>query len=433
MESGFQNLINMVQELEDTSSQLSKKKILHTYLSKFPMIQKYLNATYNHFFQYRLTHAMALKHGSEILFGVENLDLLDLLHKFQQGDLTGNHAYDMWTTYISKLSAKEGEIVGRILDKDLKCRIGCKMINTVLKELNLAAIPTHEVSLGHKYEGEKVWEEETNWYASRKLDGVRCQAILGNGWKPILLSRQGKPFETLRILEDILSAYDGPSIILDGELSLVEENQKDNFQGLMKEIRRKDHTISNICFHLFDVISSNGIDKNTFAQRIAKLKKIVNQIGSDKLKYVKQIRVKGADHFEHLIGSARDRGWEGLMLRKDTRYKAGRTRDLLKVKEMQDLEAMVIHIKTGTMNIVQDGKEMPVNVMVKAVILHRGSKVGVGSGWSVNQRRFYYKHPEKLIGKIITVQYFEETKNQEGGYGLRFPVCKVVHGEERST
>jgi DNA ligase-1 len=36
-----------------------------------------------------------------------------------------------------------------------------------------------------------------------------------------------------------------------------------------------------------------------------------------------------------------------------------------------------------------------------------------------------------IVGKIITVQYFEETKNQDGGISLRFPTVKVVHGDQR--
>ena len=36
-----------------------------------------------------------------------------------------------------------------------------------------------------------------------------------------------------------------------------------------------------------------------------------------------------------------------------------------------------------------------------------------------------------IVGKTITVQYFEETKNQEGGISLRFPTVKIVHGEKR--
>ena len=45
----------------------------------------------------------------------------------------------------------------------------------------------------------------------------------------------------------------------------------------------------------------------------------------------------------------------------------------------------------------------------------------------------FYKNPDAILGKIITVQYFEETKNQEGGISLRFPTFKILHGEVRTV
>jgi DNA ligase-1 len=37
-----------------------------------------------------------------------------------------------------------------------------------------------------------------------------------------------------------------------------------------------------------------------------------------------------------------------------------------------------------------------------------------------------------IVGKIATIQYFEETKNDKGGISLRFPTVKVVHGDKRA-
>ena len=36
-----------------------------------------------------------------------------------------------------------------------------------------------------------------------------------------------------------------------------------------------------------------------------------------------------------------------------------------------------------------------------------------------------------IVGKTITVQYFEETKNQEGGVSLRFPTVKHIYETKR--
>jgi DNA ligase-1 len=67
------------------------------------------------------------------------------------------------------------------------------------------------------------------------------------------------------------------------------------------------------------------------------------------------------------------------------------------------------------------------------MILHKGYIVRVGSGFSIEQRKEFYQDPNKILGKIIEVQYFEETKNQDGGLSLRFPTFKYLYGDSRDT
>ena len=62
-------------------------------------------------------------------------------------------------------------------------------------------------------------------------------------------------------------------------------------------------------------------------------------------------------------------------------------------------------------------------------IEHKNHLVKVGSGFTQDQRLKYMDG--SIIGKMITVQYFEETKNQEGGISLRFPTVKHIYETER--
>ena len=41
--------------------------------------------------------------------------------------------------------------------------------------------------------------------------------------------------------------------------------------------------------------------------------------------------------------------------------------------------------------------------------------------------------PQDIVGKIVTIKYFEETRNKNGSYSLRFPVVKTVHGAKREV
>lgn len=57
---------------------------------------------------------------------------------------------------------------------------------------------------------------------------------------------------------------------------------------------------------------------------------------------------------------------------------------------------------------------------------YKGYKVNVGSGFSDEDRKRMWQHPENIIGKIVTVKYKEETKNKDGGISIQFPVFETI-------
>lgn len=50
----------------------------------------------------------------------------------------------------------------------------------------------------------------------------------------------------------------------------------------------------------------------------------------------------------------------------------------------------------------------------------------ISSGFTDEQRNYYWNNPDEIVGKIITVKYKEETKNKDGSYSLQFPVFQTV-------
>jgi DNA ligase-1 len=133
----------------------------------------------------------------------------------------------------------------------------------------------------------------------------------------------------------------------------------------------------------------------------------------------------------HYIGLAKENGWEGLMLRKDAPYQGKRSNDVLKVKQFYDAEYIVVDIENAVNRVIVDGKEVEEMMMRNVVIEHKGSRVQVGSGFNHEQKRYYFEHPEEIIGKQITVQYFETTKNDKGTESLRFPTIKAIYENGR--
>ena len=119
------------------------------------------------------------------------------------------------------------------------------------------------------------------------------------------------------------------------------------------------------------------------------------------------------------------------MLRKDVGYEGKRSKNLQKVKKFHDAEYKVVDYDVDNHEVVRDGKSVTMNMLAQVWIEHKGHRVKVGSGWTQEQRLQYMDG--SIVGKIITVQYFEETHNDKGGISLRFPTVKIVHGDKREV
>jgi len=297
-------------------------------------------------------------------------------------------------------------------------------------------IPTFDVALATKYEPKFCDFENEQWLASRKLDGVRC-IIRKENDKITAYSRQGNEFTTLQKVLDDVAKMPG-DFVLDGEICLMDKNGNEDFQGIMKQIKRKDHTIANPNYIVFDYLTLEEFDSKVGDKRLGdRIKKaITNCWGVDNtLSVLEQEKVKDVEHLSELISEADKNGYEGIMLRKNVGYEGKRSKNLLKCKKFFDAEYKVLDVEFDTHRIIRDGKEVKERMLAQVWIEHKGYRVAVGSGWNQAQRLWYAGNylNESNVGKTITVQYFEETKNQEGGISLRFPTVKHVYENGRTV
>lgn len=149
---------------------------------------------------------------------------------------------------------------------------------------------------------------------------------------------------------------------------------------------------------------------------------------------VAQYRVRSASQLLRLFARVPQLGWEGLMLRRNVPYEGRRTGDLLKMRHTQECEARVVSIESARMRLYVDGREVERLALSRANVDYKGHLVGVGSGFTSEQRLLYHAHPELIVGCTVTLQHFGETHNQaDGGLSLRFPTLKCVYGAERDV
>ena len=287
--------------------------------------------------------------------------------------------------------------------------------------------------------------QNQEWFASRKLDGVRCITIVDPSGNVKCYSRAGKEFKTLDKVRTDISAMGVRGVVFDGEICLVDSDGNEDFQGIMKQIKRKNHTIENPIYKLFDYITLDDFNSCygnvALATRLTVLQKeLVNARVSKDLRLstldlLEQDFIEHETMFEEMVTHATQQGWEGLMLRKNTNYCGKRNKDLLKVKKFHDAEYTVVDLESKSLRVVDTitNTEVEEDMLSAVMIEHKGNTVRVGSGFSIEQRREYHAEPSKIVGKTITVQYFEESKNQNGDYSLRFPVIKHVYENGRNV
>jgi DNA ligase-1 len=242
--------------------------------------------------------------------------------------------------------------------------------------------------LAHKWEMDV---ELAGWWMSEKLDGVRAYWDGGQ-----FVSRLGNVFHA----PDWFVA-DFPKTPLDGELW----GGRKTFQRTVGIVKRQDEPPEwkNIRYLVFDAPKHGG----TFEERLAHLGEVV---GDGKLQYAKTHPhevCRDVAHLKEELARVEALGGEGLMLRKPgSRYEAGRSYTLLKVKTFHDAEARVVEHLAGS------GKHKG-RLGALVVELEDGTRFHVGTGFSDKQRE---SPPD--VGTIVTFRYQELS---EGGVP-RFPI-----------
>jgi len=421
----LKTLQTLVDNLQSTTSSNKKIEILETY-SEIEDIKNILVQVYSPYIHFGVSSKNCIK-LEHLKTDHPHDNIFNLLRRLADRTFTGHEAIKMVNGFVSA-NRQYAKLIYNILDKDLKTRTGASLINKAIPGL----VPQFKVALAQTFEKAPDFENE-DWYVSQKLDGVRCLAINIDG-DIKFYSRQGNEFETLgNLKEDLIGGpFDmmEPNTVLDGEVCIVDENGSEDFQSIMKEIRRKDHTIENPMFIIFDQLTLDEFNSQKSTRTL--MQRNANQMSGNHFQCIEHIKLNDTEELLEAQNVADECGYEGIMLRRDCGYEGKRSKNLLKVKKFHDAEYTVKSCDFENHRIIRDGKEVLMPMLAQIYITHKGNEVGVGSGFSQEQRIKYQLNPEEIIGKTVTVQYFEESQNKAGDYSLRFPVLKHIYEGERN-
>lgn len=309
------------------------------------------------------------------------------------------------------------ELFKGIITKNLILGINSLSINKVMPNL----IPCFNVQLAEKYFEKPDAIEGKEFALTTKIDGGRIIALKKNGIAKFY-TRQGQEYTGLIDLQREMEENFPDNVCLDGEITLLHKgnlNSKEQYKQTMK-ITRADGEKHNVKMLVFDCMSAEEFEGQTcnlsYLKRREKLDKLLNSYSS---KYFEELPIlyegKEKNKINELLTEAIDKGEEGLMINiVNAPYYFKRTDSLLKVKKMKDIDLTIIGYEEGTNT--NKGK------LGAFIVDYNGDKVKVGSGFTKELREEIWKNPKDYIGLTISVQYFEETENANGGKSLRFPV-----------
>jgi DNA ligase-1 len=236
-------------------------------------------------------------------------------------------------------------------------------------------------------------------YSQPKLDGIRCIVT-----KDGMFSRNGKPIVSaphIRKALDKLFKHE-PDLILDGEL--YADKFANDFNKIVSLVKRTKPTAEDLMdsekqieYHIYDVPS---VDE-TFTGRWRELDELALDFPNCVKKVETHIITEEfyiTDWYENYI----ERGYEGQMLRLDSKYENKRSKSLLKHKTFVDEEYTILDICEGEGN-----RTGTAGYMVFETAEGKPFKSNVKGTWDETAEML--KSKKKLIGKQATIKYFNLT------------------------
>jgi DNA ligase-1 len=414
----MKDILNIFNKLIETSSRNEKEDILRANKDN-KLFKEILKFVYN---PYIVTGISAKKLNKILdmrtlytqIAGVE--ELMQYLTKNNTGKDT-----DIATVQQFIMSQEEEFewLYNGIATKNITAGITATTINKIY---GAEFIETFNVMLA-----ENFFEHEDkitrDFLITLKLDGNRNVALYDyTGVK--MFTRQGHVNEGFGDIEADVAKYLPKGFVYDGEF--ISRNTK----GLKSEDLYRETTSAvrtggvkkDIVFHIFDMVHLSDFKKGYSPTpayiRKSQLHKYMKDIpetvcikevpvlyhGSDKERVIELLREVLAQDEEGLMVNMAGAG-----------YSSKRTKDLLKVKEMQSIDLRIVGFEEG------EGKYK--GTLGSIQVKYKGNLVKVGSGYKDEIRDFIWSNQNTLLGTIIEVQFHKESKNAKtGDASLRFPV-----------
>ena len=359
---------------------------------------------------------------------VETFICLRSLIKYVLANSTGKdnivRSVQCYIEELSNISLKT--FVADLITKKYKCGVTAKVAAQILPDL---IKKEHQVMLANKFKG----EIEKPMQVTLKLDGIRCTALINEDNNIEFLSRQGKNITGLNQITNALKQMNLQGYMLDGELIRINKeniSSDENFKLTTSIVSSKDDDKTDLEYVIFDLLPLHDYKRQECDWIYAKRKKALNQLIKDN-EFIRKVPMytitDSIDKVQELLKMVEEQGQEGLMLNSLTGlYKFGkRSNDLLKVKQFNSCDIFC----TG----VEEGEGKYAGTLGKIVCDYKGYQLRVGSGFTDEERDYFWKHKSEIVNRIVEIKYFEESSDKDENLSLRFPVFVQVRNDKNDV
>lgn len=273
-----------------------------------------------------------------------------------------------------------------------------------------------------------VFDKLKYWYASRKIDGVRCSFYYKDG-EVRTASRGGEHYDYsttfIRNNPKLIQFFENhPDIVLDGELY----KHGKSLQQISGAARLEKDTAGMdwLEYYIYDVMDSTKI----FEERLEVLHDIESELslgfnpnkeweeGELRFQMVPQEKVVGWTNIQKLHDKYVSEGFEGAVIRDPSKVYnfGGRTNAMIKVKMYKDAEFEIVGYEEG----------LRPEDMVFVCQTELGAKFEAKPMGPRELKYEYLDRMDEIIGKMATVKYFYLS---DEGVPLQ-PVLKCIRDYE---
>lgn len=266
------------------------------------------------------------------------------------------------------------------------------------------------------------------WFTlTQKLNGIR-----GTFYKGAILGRNGTAYAGLEHIVQALEPF--RDYVFDGELTLADPGDltdSEAFRAAAGLVRRKGGDKSNLALTIFDAVPvaefEAGASKANYRKRREWLDEFARKLDGVSCVRVLPVLYQGVNAavIPALLSQMTREGKEGLIANLDTPYLCKRNPGILKIKQFYTMDLPIVRCERGT------GKNA--DTLGALIVSYNGYEVGVGTGFTEDDRWEIWNDRDRLVGTLCEVKYKEISSNRHGGESLQFPSFVALRPDKREV